>query len=240
MPFPTQRAATLALLAGALLLLPAAAGALTLADLDAGAGLTSADGRLTFQNWSVTTPDPFDGSPNSLVGIDLGFFQVDLAQDGLVLKVLETAGPLVAFDGRVGNLVIEFDVVTDSLTVIEGLGLGFTGTAQGSDALAAIFESVEDGGGNPLLDLEVSRTGGGAQDPTDFAFLASAQTEITITKSIVVDVREPGALVAQISEFEQSFQLAPIPEPSAALLFALGAVLVAHSGRLRGRPASAS
>lgn len=226
---PKLRVAAFTLLASALLT-PSAAVALTLDDLNSGASLSSADGRLTFENWSVTTPDPFDASPNSFLGLDLSLFEVELTLDGVLLKVLETDGPLVAFGGQVGNLNIRFDAVTDSATRIEGVGLGLTGTAQGAGAVAMIEESVV---GSQAIDLLAFRIGGGAQSPTDFALFSTPQTLVSVEKLITLDTRAPGALVAQISEFEQSFQVSVIPEPTAMALFSVGAFVVLASLRRR-------
>jgi hypothetical protein len=219
---PLSRGASLAT-GLALLLLPGGAAALTLADLDAGASLATADGALSFENWSVTASDAF-------AGIDLSLFEVEVITDGVALKVLETDGPLAAFGGLVGNLAIEFDVVVDALTRIEGVGLAMTATAQGSGALARIEETVT---GSEVLSLEVFREGDGAQSSTDFALFATPQQNLAIAKRIALDTRAPGALIAQISEFEQSFQLAAVPEPSAAASFALGASLVLAALRRR-------
>jgi hypothetical protein len=207
----------------ALLLLPGGAAALTLAELDGGASLATADGALSFENWSVTASDAF-------AGIDLSLFEVEIITDGVALKVLETDGPLAAFGGLVGNLAIEFDVVADALTLIEGVGLAMTATAQGSGAFARIEETVT---GSEALLLEVFREGGGAQSPTDFALFATPQQNLAIAKKITLDTRAPGALIAQISEFEQSFQVSAVPEPSAAASFALGALLVLAALRRR-------
>lgn len=224
----TTRFAALALFASALLL-PSASSALTLDDLNNGAILPTNDGSLTFVNWSVTTPNPYEGSPNSLVGLDLTRFEVELAEDGLLLKVIETDAPLVAFGGAVGNLRISFDVVTDGFTFITGVGLVMTGTSSGNGAVSSITETIT--GSSEMVTLEATREAGGTQSPSDSVFFATPQEDLSVVKSIVVDTRGPDALLAQISEFEQSFTVVPIPEPGALLLFAVGGLLVHSSLR---------
>jgi hypothetical protein len=218
-------------LLAALLLLPSGAAALTLADLHAGASLVTADGALTFENWQVTTPDPVGSFSNSFVGLDLSLFEVEVVADGVALKVLETDGPLAVFGGLVGQLVIDFDVVADAFTLIDGVGLAMTGTAQGNPAIASIRETVV--GNSETLSLSAFRIGGGTQQPTDSGLFEDPQTHLSVHKSIVLDTHAPGALLAQISEFEQSFQISPIPEPSAAASFAAGALVVLAALRRR-------
>ena len=51
-----------------------AAQALSLADLNAGASFSSADGALTFSDFRITLPATIGGSANALAGIDLALF----------------------------------------------------------------------------------------------------------------------------------------------------------------------
>lgn len=228
----TSRFLTPLVLAAALLLGAApAARALTLADLVGGGSFSSLDGSLTYSNFSVSLPDVVDGSPNVLVGFDLTLFEVDPTLDTLGVNGLEFDAPIVAAGGGVGVIVVSFDVAAAPGLQIDGVDMNFTGTALGSGALASISEQVLADGA--LHELEVIREAGGAQvGSAEIAFGTPAR-QLRVEKRIVVDTRGQGAIVAQISEFEQRYLTSPVPEPGAAAIFVSALLLVGRATRRR-------
>ncbi len=208
------------------------ADALTLADLHGGASLSSADGGLTFSDFEITLPPLVGGAPNLLGGLDLSLFEVEALQDEFGVRFLEFDGPLVAVGDQAGALMISFRVTASLELVITGVGLSLTGTAMGGGALAQIQESVVADDGS-LTMIEATRQAGGTQSPIAFGALATPSSSIEVSKSIVIDTTGSSAVLAQISEFEQSFTTAPIPEPGAVAVFSLGLGLVAATSRRR-------
>ena len=206
------------------------ASALSLGDLVGGGTITSGDGSLTFSNFAVDIPDPVGGGrTNSLTGIDLDIFQINVFQQSFGFQVLELDGPFSAQNGGIGVMALRFDVVATAGVLITSVGLDFVGAAAGSGAFAAVRESIV--GPSASADLQVIRQFGGAQTPSDSATLATGQSSLSVQKGIVVD--SANGFLAQISEIEQTFgtQGTPIPEPSAALLFAAGALIVGRRAR---------
>jgi hypothetical protein len=215
-----QAAAALALT----LAVAGSAQALTLAELDAGASFSTPDGRLTFQNFSVTTGDV-------LAGLDLSLIEVEaLPSVGFGFKVLEFDAPLVVAGDAIGSLRIAYDVVANS-ALITSVGLRFTGTAIGAGASARIFETVTSPSG--VVTLEAVRIAGGTQDPEDVAELPAGARQIGVVKEITLDTSSRLGMLAQISEFEQSYAVAPIPEPGAFAIFAASLGLVVAASRRR-------
>ncbi|RIL05282.1 MAG: hypothetical protein DCC71_10935 [Proteobacteria bacterium] len=213
-------AAALALSIG----LAGSAHALTLAELNAGASFSTPDGTLTFQNFSVTTSDAF-------AGIDLAAIEVEaLPSVGFGFKVLEFDAPLVVAGDAIGGMRIAYDVVANS-ALITSVGLRFTGTAIGTGASARIFETVTSPAG--AVTLEAIRVAGGTQDPEDVADLPAGVRQIGVVKQITLDTSSRLGMLAQISEFEQRYAVAPIPEPGAFAIFAASLGLVVTASRRR-------
>lgn len=216
---------TLPALACALLLgLSSAANALTLADLNGGGSFSTSDGTLTFSNFSVSTGGAF-------AGLDLSLIEVEaLPSVGFGFKVLEFDAPLVASGDQVGSMRLSYDVVAN-IGVINAVGLRFTGTAIGTGASVVIDETVSTPSGD--VTLRAARVAGGEQDPDDVATLAAGAPQITVVKNIQLDTSSRTGLLAQLSEFEQRYSVAPIPEPGAFAIFAASLGLVASASRRR-------
>ncbi len=101
-----------------------------------------------------------------------------------------------------------------------------TGTAMGAGALAQLEETIVADNGS-VTRLEAVRQAGGTQSPIAFAGLATQSSSRRVAKTIRLDTADRSALLAQISELEQSFATAPVPEPGAIAVFAMGLGLVA-------------
>ena len=206
-----------------------AASATTLGDLDGtGASISTADGVLTFENFEVTLAPSYEGDINILADLDLDIFELEVFDGGFGFRILELDGPISAFSGTVGNMVIEFDVVAAAGWQIESVGLSFVATAVALPSYATVTETVQGASTNTTTNTTtmnvIREAPGGAQIPSVIGVLATPETLIHVTKDIVVDTRDGGVL-ASISEIEQSFETA-IPEPGAATLFGFGALLV--------------
>jgi hypothetical protein len=223
---------SLTLLAVALTLgLGTGASALTLADLDAGASFN--DGTLTFSDFNVTLPATVGASPNALASVDLALFEVEvLPASGFGFRVLEFDIPLVASGDQIGQMQIDYKVTANPTTVLTGAGIRFTGTAIGTGAITRIDQLVSTPAGS--IDLHVIRQAGGTQDPEDAAALPAPNgREALVAKTITLDVRSRSAFIAQISEIEGQFSVAPIPEPGAVAIFAGSLMLVTAASRRR-------
>jgi hypothetical protein len=210
--------------------LGSSARALTLADLNAGASFS--DGTLSFTDFSVTLPAMVGSAPNVLASVNLALFEVELLPaSGFGFRVLEFDIPLVAAGDQVGQMLIDYRVTANPTTVITGAGLRFTGTAIGSGAITRIDELVSTPAGD--IDLHVIRQAGGVQDPEDTKLLPGPAQQAFVATDIRLDVSSRTAFIAQISELEGSFSVAPIPEPGAIMIFAASLGLVMTASRRR-------
>ncbi len=204
--------------------------ALTLADLNGGASFN--DGTLSFSDFNVTLPATVGGAPNALAGLNFALFQVEvLPANGFGFRVLEFDLPLVAAGDQIGQLLIDYKVTSNPDTVITGAGLRFTGTAIGTGAITSIDELISTPAGD--IALHVIREGGGVQHPEDAAAFLAPSSEALVSTNITVDVRSRTAFIAQISELEGQYSIAPVPEPSAILIFAASVGVVATASRRR-------
>lgn len=204
--------------------------ALTLADLNAGASFS--DGTLSFSNFSVTLPATVGSSPNALASVNLALFEVEvLPASGFGFRVLEFDIPLVAAGDQVGQMLIDYRVTANPTTVLTGAGLRFTGTAVGSGAITRIDQLVSTPAGN--IELNVIRQAGGVQDPEDAKALPGPAHFADVATNIRLDVSSRTAFIAQISELEGQFSVAPIPEPGAIMIFAASLGLVTTASRRR-------
>lgn len=221
-------AAACALLLG----LAGTAQALTLADLAAGASLTTSDGTLTFHDFQVTLPGTVGSAANAFAGLDLSIIEVEsLPSVGFGFKVLEFDAPLVVAGDQIGQMVLSYQVTANPTTRITGVGLRFTGTALGTGASARIDEVVSYAGGS--AELHAVRQSGGTQDPEDSVSLPVAAESIGVQKTITLDVSGRTAQFAQLSEFEQSYSVAPVPEPGAFMIFGASLALIMGASRRR-------
>ena len=217
----------------ALCWLPLSASAISLFDLAGGGSITTPSGNLTFDNFDVVIPDPVDGDPNAFTGIDLTLFDVEVIDNTIDITLIEFDTPLATAVSQIGRIVIDFDVTANGLTRIDGLGLEMTATAIGTGARVGIAETVT-GGNTGVSNLTTVRVSGGLQQPTDSLLFAESETFLHISKDIVLDVREPGALLAQVSDFKQSYRTTQVPEPTSAALFFCGSLVVGSAIRRRG------
>src|SRR4029453_1425157 len=209
------------------------AGALTLADLNAGASFTSLDGTLTFSNFNVSVPATIGASSNAFLGLDLALIEVEaLPTNGFGFRVIEFDAPLVAVGDEVGQLKIDWTTAATNPThVVTGASLEFTGTAIGNGAVARIDETVTGPGGT--LSLHAIRQASGLQHPTDHGALAMATNSVDVSTTITLDTRGRTAFLAQLSEFEPGFSARPVPEPGALAIFGGSMMLVVTASRRR-------
>lgn len=219
--------------AGVLVLgLAGAAHALTLADLTGGASFTTSDGTLTFHDFQVTLPGTVGSAANAFAGLDLSIIEVEaLPSVGFGFKVLEFDAPLVVAGDQIGQMVLSYQVTANPTARITGVGLRFTGTAIGGGASARIDETVSFAGGS--AQLHAVREAGGTQDPDDSVALPTPAASIGVEKTITLDVSGRYAQLAQLSEFEQRYSVAPVPEPGAFLIFGGSLALIMGASRRR-------
>lgn len=206
--------------------------ALTLADLAGGASISTPDGTLTFHDFEVTLPGTVGTATNAFAGLDLSIIEVEaLPSAGFGFKVLEFDAPLVVALDQIGQMVVAYQVTANPTVRITGVGLRFTGTALGTGASARIDEVVSFAGGS--ADLHAVRQAGGTQDPDDSVSLPAPAASVGVEKTITLDVTGRQAMFAQLSEFEQSYSVAPVPEPGAFLIFGGSLALIVGASRRR-------
>ena len=198
--------AVLFLIAG---LASAPAGALTLADLDAGAIFQSAGGDFEFS---------FDPGSIQLLGdlpVDLSDYVVLALADGF-----QVVGPLGVADGGFGALIMSY-AVTALTGVLGEATLSSAGVALGSGALA--FAGMDVGG----VGLANAFAGSGLDKPTDTGSLAGLPgADVTTTVQLLALAPSQAAAIAM---FDQTF--ANLPEPGSLLLLSLGMLGLAVLGR---------
>jgi hypothetical protein len=206
-----RRFLRVAVVACAFLGAPASALALGLDLLVGGGSITSGNGLLTFDDFSVIAT----GS----VSDDLSLYDIRALTDGLAIT-----GPISAADGESGDLFVSFRVTSSQ--PLSAVILSFNGAARGSGSSASVTETADDVDDDTAF---VFATGGGGLDLVDELLLTGAQT-VRLAKDILVRSAGAGA-IAVISRIEQRFQV-ELPEPFALVLLATGLAGIAIRRRL--------
>lgn len=204
-------AALLAILA---LGFPHPARALSLADVESFRSLNEV---LTFSNFDVL-------ASGSLDDLDLGSVEIVLTETGFGFELV---GPLSAFDGEIGDLIVRFDV--DSVVPLLSYRLSFNGAATepGSGASVTVtFDGLDE-------QAFVFATGAGGLRLDDQVDLQGGPMHLRLTADILLDSDTisglPGSAV--ISVIGHEFTV--VPEPASALLGLLGLAAALTLRRLR-------
>ncbi len=203
------------------LLLAASSGsALTLFDLNAGASFSSQDGSLLFEfapdsilfNGSV----PADPSLYSVVAVPYGFL---------------VSGPLVASDGDIGGLTLQYDVSALAGQMLSQAQLMMSGAAFGEQAIALASATLGNGVG--LAAMLPTYNGSDLVVGADFA--PSAVLEVIAALQVLA----PGeGEVAAIQVLRQIFTPTAVSEPAAALMLWSGLSGLFWIGSVSTRPRS--
>jgi hypothetical protein len=189
---------------------PRGAGALTLADLDAGGSFSA--GLLTFDDFDIVIAGD--------LSVDLSDYAVQVLADGFRIS-----GPISAILGGSGTLLISYEVSALS-AIITGASLLAPGATVGMGAQAIAVESLLGPASEVLGSLFVFDVEGVGADPDDSAGFTPVSS-VSVAKTVVVG----GGMVAALPMVEQRF--IALPEPLHLLLLGSGLVGLAIAGRRR-------
>jgi PEP-CTERM motif-containing protein len=195
------RAVTCALGLAATVASARVASALTLADLDGGAGFTI--GSLTFSD--------FDATATGDISLDLADYPVQLLADGFRLS-----GPLSVLLGDTGTLLLSY-TVSAADPILTGASLFAAGVAIDPGAQAWVGESLLGPGNAVLGSLFVYAIDGVGTSPGDAASFAPV-AQIAVAKTVNL----ASGTFAAIPVIDQRFVF--VPEPIAMWLLTLGLV----------------
>ena len=193
-------------------IVPRGAGALTLADLDAGGSFSA--GSLTFGDFDVVLAGDLP--------VDLTDYAVQLLADGFRISGLISA----ILDGS-GTLLVSYEVSALS-PIISGASLLAPGATVGTGAQALVVESLLGPASEVLGSLFVFDVEGVGTDPNDSAGFTPVSS-VSVVKSVMV----AGGMVAASPMLEQRFT---VPEPLPLLLLGSGLAGLAIAGRRREVP----
>ena len=186
-----------------------AAQALTLADLVAGAEVTSGNGNLTFTNFTAST------SGKGMRG-DLSRYAVTVLDDGI-----EIAGGTKK--GKRGKLEIAYDVVAAAIT---GVALDVTSNGKGkTTGTKAFFDD-----GSPVGELEASAAKGNTG--SDSATFSAFET-LSVEETASVGKKVGRWILSNTFESSDVASSSSIPEPGTMLLLVSGVAGLAVIGRRR-------
>lgn len=220
---------TLALAAMALCTTPTLASAISLGALTSGGSLSSADGSVTFDGFSVSFIDPIGETDNTLANLDLSLVEVELTQLGDT-RTLSFIGPVDTPIGTLGHLQIDYHVRSGNGFELIGAALGLEIKTSGERSFASLGESIT---GDAAAQLYVEQDFFGGVASTNVAFDSPAQ-DLDVSSAMWVEGGNLGP--TSITRIRQDFTVqggsSPVPEPGAALLFAAGTLIAA--ARVRG------
>jgi hypothetical protein len=194
-------------------IVPRGAGALTLADLDAGGSFSA--GSLTFDDFDVVIAGD--------LSVDLTDYAVQVLADGFRIS-----GLISAILGGSGTLLVSYEVSALS-PIISGASLLAPGATVGTGAQALVVESLLGPGSEVLGELfvfDVEGVGAGLDDTAGFTPVSS----VSVAKTVVVG----GGMLAAIPMLEQRFLA--VPEPLPLILIGSGLAGLAIAGRRREVP----
>jgi hypothetical protein len=192
---------------------PRGAGALTLADLDAGGSFSA--GSLTFEDFDIVIAGDLP--------VDLTSYAVQVLADGFRIS-----GPISAILGGSGTLLVSYEVSALS-PIISGASLLAAGATVGAGAQALVVESLLGPASEVLGTLFVFDVEGVGADPDDTTGFTPVSS-VSVVKSVIVG----GGMVAAMPVLEQRFLA--VGEPLTVVLLAGGLAGLAIAGRRRDVP----
>lgn len=204
-------AAALALAVAAIV--PRGAGALTLADLDAGGSFSA--GLLTFDDFDIVVAGD--------LSVDLTDYAVQVLADGF-----RVSGPISAILGGSGTLLVSYEVSALS-PIISGASLLAPGATVGTGSQALAVESLLGPSSVVLGSLSVFDVEGVGADPDDSAGFTPVSS-LSAVKTVIVG----GGMLAAMPMVEQRFFT--VPEPLRLILLGSGLAGLAIAGRRRDVP----
>lgn len=193
-------------------IVPGGAGALTLADLDAGGSFSA--GSLTFDDFDVVIAGD--------LSVDLTDYAVQVLADGFRIS-----GPISAILGGSGTLLVSYEVSALS-PIISGASLLAPAATVGTGAQALVVESLLGPASEVLGSLLAFDVEGAGADPDDSAGFTPVSS-VSVVKAVMV----AGGMLAALPMLEQRFA---VPEPLPLVLLGSGLAGLAIAGRRREVP----
>jgi hypothetical protein len=194
-------------------IVPRGAGALTLADLDAGGSFSA--GLLTFDDFDIVIAGDLSA--------DLTDYAVQVLADGFRIS-----GPISAILGGSGTLLVAYEVSALS-SIISGASLLAPGATVGTGSQALVVDSLLGPGSVVLGSLFAFDVEGVGADPDDSAGFTPVSS-VSVAKTVVVG----GGMLAAMPMVEQRFLV--LSEPLRLILLGSGVAGLVIAGRRRDVP----
>jgi len=214
------------LAAGPALLLARPASAIGLQSLLGGGSLSSADGAVTFGDFSVSISPWVGEGSNALADLDLTLVDVDVVTVG-DWRAIAFDGPIEVGTFELGQIRIDYTVRAGDGFEIVGADLSLKAETIGLFSSVSLAESISGDAAAVLRAMESEDEG--SRVPFDGITFDQPARQLGISNEIALD----GGMTSssRVARLEQGFTVAgasaPIPEPGAALLFGAGTIVVA-------------
>ena len=215
----------------AALLLPGSAGAIPLGTLIGGGTLSSDDGAVYFSDFQVSTSGGHLEAIDPLAGLDLMLIDVEVVTwDDL--RTLHFAGTIELAPYELGQIQIVYSVAAGDGFEIIGATLEVEAETFGSFSSVTVNEDVF---GDASASLAAFTRSDGPEAPTSAVLFDGAAGGLVVASNVWIDGgTADGTTFTHLSQgYRVQPTAGPVPEPSAALVFAAGLAVI--GARVRAR-----